>query len=120
MRRMELSGSDYVAHLGHHTEFTARFDPTASEEQPLPEGRFVVYPNPGNGQVWVSLEGELQGNRQCLLTLYDVQGRALKSEKFYAGRPQQFDWGDLPPGMYYYLIWTEDRRPQSGKIVIAR
>lgn len=27
MRRMELSGSDYVAHLGHHTEFTARFDP---------------------------------------------------------------------------------------------
>ena len=93
---------------------------TASEEQPLPEGRFVVYPNPGNGQVWVALQGVYPDGKQCRIILYDAQGRAMKTETFYAGSPQPFDWGDLPPGMYYYLIRADAGGVQSGKLVIVR
>jgi len=93
---------------------------TATAE-PLPmNGRFVVYPNPGSGQVWIAPNGEFMSNQRCRILLYDAQGRPAKEENFQAGRPQPFDWDDLPPGMYYYLIRTEDGGTQSGKLVIVR
>ncbi|MDZ4681581.1 MAG: hypothetical protein SH848_01175 [Saprospiraceae bacterium] len=54
------------------------------------------------------------------LVRLSAQGRAMKTETFYAGSPQQFDWGDLLPGMYYYLIRTDAGGAQSGKLVIVR
>lgn len=94
---------------------------TATNE-PLPAatGHFVVYPNPGSGQVWVRAEGDFRIGQRCAMTLYDAQGRRMKVENFSAGQSKQFDWGDLPPGMYYYLIRTEDGGAQSGKLAIIR
>ncbi|NUN99630.1 MAG: T9SS type A sorting domain-containing protein [Saprospiraceae bacterium] len=93
---------------------------TATEEALPINGRFVVYPNPGNGQVWIAAEGESLTGQRCRVMLYDAQGRPAKEENFQAGRPQPFDWGDLPPGMYYYLIRSEDGEAQSGKLAIIR
>ncbi|NUO01171.1 MAG: T9SS type A sorting domain-containing protein, partial [Saprospiraceae bacterium] len=93
---------------------------TATEEPLAMNGGFIVYPNPGNGQVWVKAAGEPGTGQRCAMVLYDAQGRRMKAETFFAGRPQQFDWGDLQPGMYYYLIRTEDGAYQSGKLLIAR
>jgi len=93
---------------------------TATEESLPGDNHFVVYPNPGNGQVWIAPNGAFLRNQPCQIMLYDAQGRPVKEENFQADRLQQFDWGDLPPGMYYYLIRTNAGGAQSGKLVIVR
>jgi len=93
---------------------------TATEESLPGNNHFLVYPNPGSGQVWIAPNGEFRNNQRCRILLYDAQGRPAKEAHFQAGRPQQFDWGDLPPGMYYYMIRTEDGGTQSGKLLIVR
>ncbi|MFM9951305.1 MAG: T9SS type A sorting domain-containing protein, partial [Saprospiraceae bacterium] len=93
---------------------------TATTESLPGNNHFLVYPNPGSGQVWITPNGDFMSNQRCRIVLYDAQGRPAKEETFQAGRQQQFDWGDLPPGMYYYMIRTEDGGTQSGKLLIAR
>jgi len=79
-------------------------------------GFLTVYPNPSNGQFVVS-------SRQNIKTIdfYDVMGREQKSrraEKQNGGNVIEFDFSNLPKGLYMYRAVLEDNSVCSGKIVV--
>jgi PKD repeat protein len=73
---------------------------------------FNLYPNPGDGQVFLEMSGSPRA--ELRIELYDMLGRRLYDgeEDFSDGRlSKQFDWRSLPAGTYVLQL-------QSGNDVM--
>ena len=76
----------------------------------------LSYPNPTNGQLTVQLNRF--ANQTTVITLTDLSGRTLATQKTEAGQPRtNFDLADLPTGMYIIAIQAHDGTRSLQKIV---
>ncbi|MEQ1747281.1 MAG: carboxypeptidase regulatory-like domain-containing protein [Saprospiraceae bacterium] len=88
-----------------------RQDPQSTEPAPKP---VLYYPNPAVSQFSIELPFEAEK-----LTLYDSEGKAVRSlEQVQAGLHSVLVH-DLPPGFYTLRIW-KNGQVQSGKVLVVR
>ncbi|MFN0014875.1 MAG: carboxypeptidase regulatory-like domain-containing protein [Saprospiraceae bacterium] len=88
-----------------------RQDPQSTEPAPKP---VLYYPNPAVSQFSIELPFEAEK-----LTLYDSEGKAVRSlEQLRAGL-HSVQVHDLPPGFYTLRIW-KNGQIQSGKVMVVR
>ncbi|MCB0642539.1 MAG: T9SS type A sorting domain-containing protein, partial [Phaeodactylibacter sp.] len=82
-----------------------------AKEVPTPEAALAVSPNPSKGQFTVSLE--LQSNAVVPVTVYDLLGRPVHSEKqeLQAGSHQlNLNLEQLPAGTYLLQVGAASTR----------
>jgi|APTNR8051073442_1049403.scaffolds.fasta_scaffold00230_20 hypothetical protein len=92
------------------------FVPNSTGETAL-EGRLSIYPNPGNGEVFVSLP-ELSGSAS--LRVFDLNGASLLKQTVSPGQSQAtIQAQELPAGVY--AVKVEDAgKIWVGRLVVAR
>ena len=76
----------------------------------ISELEFNLYPNPTNGEVWISSKGQ---TGQLQIELLDIQGRKIKEFNSFSGN---LNLGELNDGLY--LLRVSD--PRTGAIGIQR
>lgn len=81
----------------------------------IPKTDIKVYPNPVSQFATFELEGA-SIHPPLDFYIYDVAGRLVRSERFY-DMTFTFDRGNLPAGMYFYQITTENQLVSTGKII---
>ena len=91
-----------------------------STQQPSYLNKFSLYPNPGNGLVFLEMAGEAKESLQ--VSLYDLTGRMLfnKMVPFQTGALKtSFDWTHLPAATYILELAAGSEKNQ-WKIIIER
>jgi Putative metal-binding motif/Secretion system C-terminal sorting domain len=77
----------------------------------------TIYPNPA--QTFIAVSGKVNSN--LILTIYDLQGKAINSYGMVNGANQQFDISNLQSG--YYLVEISNKATQQRgftKIVVIK
>lgn len=77
------------------------------KEEPI---AFSIYPNPGNGQLFLDSKHELD------VTIYLMNGSIVKSLEYAAGSPKLLDV-ELDPGLYFLEVMHGNRRAAQKVIV---
>ncbi|MBR9978413.1 MAG: right-handed parallel beta-helix repeat-containing protein [Bacteroidetes bacterium] len=97
--------------------------PTTSVGRPSAAGMFdvSVYPQPARGQVWVRLQAA--ANAQVTLTVFDAQGRRIKTWKQTQGfsdeRTRRLSLESLPDGLYI-LVAQSGRHSRLRPFLLLR
>ncbi len=79
----------------------------------------VLYPNPAYDLVQVLINRPLSSDAH--LTLFDQLGRNVLRVELPVGQEHiQFDVASLSPGIYYYVLTSENIAIQNGKLVVGR
>lgn len=73
-----------------------------------------VYPNPSENYFSVDLKNNSPENLS--ITIYDVLGKEIKHEKLSENKT--IIRHDLRSGVYFYSIFTDSEKTQSGKIIV--
>jgi hypothetical protein len=76
----------------------------------------IVYPNPGNGIVYVK---SLSGAPVSAVVVYRIDGVPVRRK--IPGQPRellQFDWSELPAGVYVVSVLVGDRWANKPFILI--
>lgn len=79
-------------------------------------GDVVIFPNPGNNELNITLNGEAK--TQTLVTLTGLDGRVLRNEQAVLNGSQKLtiDVSSLKPGVYIILITTEGKQMSKSWI----
>jgi hypothetical protein len=81
--------------------------------------QIVLYPNPAYDLVQVLINRPLSSDAH--LTLFDQLGRNVLRVELPLGQEHfQFNVAGLSPGIYYYLLTSENIAIQNGKLVVGR
>lgn len=95
--------------MGTDTPIDTKTEEVAGTERP----DIRIYPNPGEG--WVNVEWrEQKGEAEYILV--NATGQQLRRGRL----TPQLDMTDLPNGLYFLHIRTEEGADWSGKVMIAR
>ncbi|MDZ4663956.1 MAG: T9SS type A sorting domain-containing protein [Bacteroidota bacterium] len=87
------------------------------EENPLQKISFLMFPNPSNGEVYISLF-EKQLNKNSLVSVKDMLGRVVRSEKLYSTMHiNELDLKGLPSGVYLVEL-EQNGQKNSQKLII--
>jgi PKD domain-containing protein/type IX secretion system substrate protein len=79
----------------------------------------TVFPNPASGELHLLLQ--VPGVVEVTFTLYDIAGRKVREWKVPGGRQMHtFPLRSLAEGMYFWMVETENRRVQAGKIIVSK
>ena len=87
-------------------------DENSSNSNNLNKIGFKLYPNPTNGLINISLEGNLMSNNSISLKVYDVQGREVLN-KNNIDKNSQIDLSNQKQGVYIFKF-------KSGEDIIIR
>ncbi|MEM7573219.1 MAG: T9SS type A sorting domain-containing protein [Bacteroidota bacterium] len=74
---------------------------------------WMIYPNPTDGTFYLEGENPILGYQ-----LLDSFGRLLITESIRASINHQFDFNDLPAGLYLLLIFDDGPQPYHQRILI--
>jgi hypothetical protein len=94
-----------------HTEFLA-----ALANITFNNDNFVVYPNPANSFVQISLQHTTESIQN--ITIYDVLGKSIKVVKNSASNEINIDVSDLSKGVYLLEVTTDSNLKLTKKLVI--
>lgn len=86
---------------------------TIGIEQYLINNEVIVYPNPVLSETTFSLSTEL---KKGVLNIFDVTGKKISSKDF-SGLEVNFNRNQLPSGMYFYTIGSENKIIAKGKLI---
>jgi hypothetical protein len=95
-----------------------------AEEETIEEAQVTarfstLYPNPGNGTFY--LDGVVAENENVLITITDLQGRNVATQRLVAGTTQQkIELNDLANGVYYWSVLVNEESIRSDKLIITR
>lgn len=89
---------------------------TEDDELPPASLRHVAYPNPASDRITVTFDGS---QRNAEVRIVDVLGREVKRAGDKATGSVTLPVRDLPKGLYFYTIETDDRSG-SGSFVVVR
>lgn len=79
------------------------------------ETRFVVYPNPTNGNVTIEY------SKAGTVIINDAVGRVISSISLQEGRSRfSIELSELTPGMYVYHYIVKGHQPITGKLIIQK
>lgn len=76
--------------------------------------KHLVYPNPGSDYFMLELSHELLNKGQCLLELYNTNGR-LQNQWTFEGNQVQIITDKIPIGLYYYRVIQNNKLIVTGK-----
>jgi hypothetical protein len=77
---------------------------------------YVAYPNPVSGQLTVRLVNTI--NEDIYVRMYNNIGSLVKTEKIWKGTDRiEFNTDDLPVGVYYLKLQSEDKLFSTKKII---
>jgi len=81
------------------------------------ENQFVIYPNPGNGQIYISFNTlEVY---DIIIQLYDVAGRLIKVDKTSTiASPHNIDINSFSSNCYFMTISKADGKILCSKTII--
>ncbi|HNY01424.1 MAG TPA: T9SS type A sorting domain-containing protein [Bacteroidales bacterium] len=106
-RDMNLEGENY--------RYEAILDSIAVNTGPTRRpGQVTLYPNPSHAKVHLSLPG-ISGDQNGSVTLYDLRGQVVLSQKFDT-ETTAIDVGGLKPGVYFVKV-SNNRMTQVLKLV---
>ncbi len=77
-----------------------------------------VYPNPLTDRCIIGLPGNFAGNGTVQLVVSDLAGRVVRNENHAANSFIEFEAGELPAGIYTYVIINNGGEKISGKLNI--
>lgn len=77
-------------------------------------GEISVFPNPTDGNLWVSYDNN--GNQSINYQLTDIEGRLIYSN-VHINQDVNINLCDLPAGAYFLLIFNEKNETKSFKII---
>ena len=107
---------DFVNNRNHKQRdiYIVKLDSSGNEvtgfaDEILPEEDFMIYPNPGNDYLEISLPNAVRGT----FALYDIRGRLLLEETF--SQQLRIATGHLPSGIYVYRLRDGQGRRHYGK-----
>jgi hypothetical protein len=105
--------SEFLYYITAGTVTDSTVLPTAIDKQGIEiRDRVKIYPNPASDKVWIDdIEARL-GN----ITLYDAQGRAVRTQSATAAKVS-VDIAALPPGLYLVRVTTKDGGTMHRKII---
>ena len=89
---------------------------TATTEIEKEENLFTISPNPANTELEISTKQIAYGNE---VQIYNAIGTAVLTQNLTSEKTT-LDVSQLPPGMYFYAIISDNKRLQSGKLVVQR
>ena len=80
---------------------------TAVSYKPLYNSRYTIYPNPGDGRIFLKAKN---GNQERLsIRVLNMQGNVLmEKQSIPINRVMELDFHALNPGIYYILIQNEN------------
>jgi hypothetical protein len=81
----------------------------------LPVKNVKIYPNPAGDYITVSFENVKNSN--CIINIYDLQGRLQRSEKYVLNN-SRINISDLLPGIYILKFVVDDRILRYDKIIV--
>ncbi|MCH8319227.1 MAG: T9SS type A sorting domain-containing protein [Bacteroidetes bacterium] len=90
--------------------------PTGIENSALEAQAIKVYPNPFTGSATFILPKNEQGN--FIITLYNVFGEEVKQIGNIKSEKITLQRGDLPSGVYFYQVTTNNKLAGKGKVII--
>jgi len=80
---------------------------------------FVIYPNPANNVLYVTM-GHDKGINPLVIEIYDIYGRNLTPHTSYLTPHTSLDISDLPTGLYFVKIYTETNDFAVKRLVIMK
>jgi N-acetylneuraminic acid mutarotase len=98
------------------------FDPTTNgiNENSISENAIRIYPNPMQEQSTVSLETNLiSGNETITVSVFDLNGKLVHSEKQKAATTISIERGNLHNGMYLVQIAIEGKGSITKPLMVA-
>lgn len=81
-------------------------------------GNIILYPNPSNDKLFVSLSGQDYVPRN--IQIFDIAGRLLLTRNITAADVYSFDVSELAPGMYILKALSSDHKQNIEKFIIER
>ncbi|MBC7449456.1 MAG: T9SS type A sorting domain-containing protein, partial [Hymenobacteraceae bacterium] len=106
-----------VASLGANQTWVLRLAPRPTGVRPAVAATdFQLYPNPADARVRIELATAAVGN--CLLRVYDLRGRLLRTVAFSGGR-YDLDTHDLSTGSYFVQL-TAGRAVTMQRLMVTR
>jgi hypothetical protein len=69
-----------------------------------------IYPNPTLGRLNLELKGAWEDQKDINIKVVDITGRILAKDVIDGAGTVRFDFSDLPAGVYFINIITEEGR----------
>jgi hypothetical protein len=91
--------------------------PVSVENQEIAQDEFLVYPNPVSEILTV--ECQVSPDNTEFITIYDIQGRISLQQKLDK-QISVLNVNSLPDGLYFYQIFGENIKGQTGKLIVWR
>lgn len=91
---------------------------TETADVSSPGSTVSVYPNPCASYITFSLPATALNNN-CRLKVYDSRGRCVMSSQLLVPRTR-LSTGGLQPGLYFYEVYSGDKRAGAGKVVVQK
>lgn len=76
----------------------------------------LIYPNPFNTHT--TLEFSNEANKNCTLFMYDEQGKCVQTKANITANKVDVERGNLPNGIYFYQVVTDNKVINTGKLII--
>ena len=75
----------------------------------------IIYPNPVRRNEKITILAKIED--QLIFELIDNMGRKVRQRQI-TDFPEQISFNNLPKGVYFFRILKENKRIQSGSIII--
>ena len=104
-----------IYQAGYADEFSA-VTSIENRTNSLASVSYVAYPNPVSGQLTIRLVNTI--NEDIYVRLYNNTGSLVKTEKIWKGTDRiEINTDDLPVGVYYLKLQSEDKLFSTKKII---
>jgi len=108
---MDNAGTDY-----HDISADFTITPATVINLPITGKPILIYPNPLHNQAM--LRFDIPKGQLYALWLYDTQGRLIKSIPKIKNEQRILEEAELPEGIYFYRLQSENGRQISGKLLV--
>ena len=114
--RIRVKGTSIDSTLyGSDSTSQALYTGISGERTGHPAKKAVIYPNPADDHFMLSLNMPTGG---AVLTLTNSQGRTVRIIDNVNGIAFRIKRGDLPPGIYFYIIKSGNTEVAKGKLIL--
>ena len=114
--RIRVKGTSIDSTLyGSDSTSQALYTGISGERTGHPAKKAVIYPNPADDHFMLSLNIPTGG---AVLTMTNSQGRTVRIIDNVNGIAFRIKRGDLPPGIYFYIIKSGNTEVAKGKLIL--